>query len=168
MLTATVTPGEIENTLGAGGTLTAEEAVEVKIPEDALPDAVEPKLELPKAEEAAAEVPAEVAEPVAETAEAEKPAESAAKTAEPAETAKAEEPAAETEADIAQAEEAALKKSRLKKAFTIFAIIIALFVIAGIIYFFTIGTTNDSSQTINTDETYQYNDIDELIEEMQE
>lgn len=125
----------------------------IEIPEESLPDAVEPKLELPEVEEPAAEAPAETVEAPAETTEA---------------AAETKEPAAEAEEVLAKAEEAALKKSRLKKAFTIFAIIIALFVIAGIIYFFTIGTTNDSSQTVNTDETYQYNDIDELIEEMQE
>jgi 16S rRNA G527 N7-methylase RsmG len=84
------------------------------------------------------------------------------------EAAEAETKEAKAEEVLAEAEAAALKKSRLKKALTIFAIILALFVIAGIIYFFTIGTTNDSSQTVNTDGTYQYNDIDELIEEMQE
>ena len=128
----------------------------IEIPEEALPDAVEPKLELPEVEETPSETTEAPEETVGAPAEA---TEAAAET---------KEPAAEAEEVLAKAEEAALKKSRLKKAFTIFAIIIALFVIAGIIYFFTIGTTNDSSQTVNTDETYQYNDIDELIEEMQE
>ena len=123
--------------------------------------AVEPVLELeptpePKAEEPAAEKPAE--EPAAE-----KPAE------EPVAEKPAEEPAAEpTEEEAAKAAEAAVKKAKRKKAFIIFAIIIALFIVAGIIYFLTVGTTNDASQGPNVDGTHQYNDIEELIEEMQE
>lgn len=59
------------------------------------------------------------------------------------------------------------KKSKLKKAIIIFAIIIILFVGAGVAYFFTIGPSNDASQG-PTDGTHQYNDIDELINEIQE
>ena len=115
---------------------------------------LEPTVEEP-AEEPAAEEPVE--EPAEKPAEepAEKPAEESAPEAKPEEV-------------IAQAEEAKVKKAKRKKAFIIFAIIIALFVVAGIIYFLTVGTTNDASQGPNIDETHQYNDIEELIEEMQE
>lgn len=63
--------------------------------------------------------------------------------------------------------EEAEKKSKLKKALIIFAVIIVLFVGAGVAYFFTIGPANDASQG-PVNETHQYNDIDELIDEMQE
>ena len=127
-----------------------------------------------KAEEKA-EKPAEE-KPVEETTEepaevpAEEPEETQAEKPEaPAEEKPAEE-SAEKPAEVPAEEdaEAAAKKAKRKKAFIIFAVIIALFIIAGIIYFLTIGTTNDASQGPNIDETHQYNDIEELIEEMQE
>ena len=71
--------------------------------------------------------------------------------------------AAVSEASVEELE----KKSKLKKAIIIFAIIIILFVGAGVAYFFTIGPSNDASQG-PTDGTHQYNDIDELINEIQE
>ena len=130
------------------------------------PAAPEAKAEEPaaKAEEPEVEKPAEEA-PVVEEAPAveEAPVEEA-----PAEEAPAEEPAKDAETIAAEAAEAEIKKAKRKKAFLIFGIIIALFLIAGIIYFLTVGTTDDSSQGPNVDETHQYNDIDELIEEMQE
>ena len=117
------------------------------------------------------EVPAEAKEPevVAEPEAAAQPEDSSAETAAETAVVPAETPAGEAaEEIIKEADEAASRKHRLKKAFIVFAIIIALFVIAGIIYFFTMGPTNDASQGLNVDETHQYNDIDELIEEMQE
>ena len=127
--------------------------------------AVTPVLELePTVEEPAEEPKAEAEEEEEEETEPE----AEAPTEEPAET-PAEGSAPEpTEEDQAKAAEAEVKKAKRKKAFIIFAIIIALFVVAGIIYFLTVGTTNDASQGPNIDETHQYNDIDELIEEMQE
>lgn len=135
------------------------------------PSAVE---EAPEAEEAPAEeAPAAEESPVEEPEE--KPAEEApaveetpTEEAPAAEEALAEEPAKDAETIAAEAAEAEIKKAKRKKAFLIFGIIIALFLIAGIIYFLTVGTTDDSSQGPNVDETHQYNDIDELIEEMQE
>lgn len=134
--------------------------IEVVVPEAA---AVLPAIEVPVAEVPAVEVPAvEVPEAITSEADevketAEEPAEAAAETA-------------ETEATVEElvSEQSAVKKRKLKKAIIVFAIIIALFVIAGIIYFFTLGPTTDSSQGPSTDGTHQYNDIDELIDEMQE
>ena len=125
-----------------------EEAPVEEAPAEEAP-AVEPEKEVPEAEE----VPAEEAQAEEEV---------------PAEEAPAEEPAKDAETVAAEAAEAEIKKAKRKKAFLIFGIIIALFLIAGIIYFLTVGTTDDSSQGPNVDETHQYNDIDELIEEMQE
>ena len=123
-----------------------------------------------------AEVPAEEPEKTADeepeipTVEEETPVEEPVEEPEtPAEEKPSEEPAekpAEVPTETTPEEEA--KKAKRKKAFIIFAVIIALFIIAGIIYFLTVGTTNDASQGPNIDETHQYNDIDELIEEMQE
>ena len=135
-----------------------EEAPVEEAPAEEAP-AVEPEKEVPEAEE----VPAEEAQ-----AEEEVPAEETQAEEKPAEEAPAEEPAKDAETIAAEAAEAEIKKAKRKKAFLIFGIIIALFLIAGIIYFLTVGTTDDSSQGPNVDETHQYNDIDELIEEMQE
>ena len=135
-----------------------EEAPVEEAPAEEAP-AVEPEKEVPEAEE----VPAEEAQ-----AEEEVPAEETQAEEKPAEEAPAEEPSKDAETVAAEAAEAEIKKAKRKKAFLIFGIIIALFLIAGIIYFLTVGTTDDSSQGPNVDETHQYNDIDELIEEMQE
>lgn len=141
-------------------------APEAKAEEPAAEPAEEAPVEEPE-EKPAEEAPA-VEETPAEEAE-EKPAEETPTEEAPAaEEAPAEEPAKDAETIAAEAAEAEIKKAKRKKAFLIFGIIIALFLIAGIIYFLTVGTTDDSSQGPNVDETHQYNDIDELIEEMQE
>lgn len=140
-----------------------EEAPVEEAPTEEAP-AVEPEKEVPEAEE----VPAEEAPAEEAQAEEEVPAEETQAEEKPAEEAPAEEPAKDLETIAAEAAEAEIKKAKRKKAFLIFGIIIALFLIAGIIYFLTVGTTDDSSQGPNVDETHQYNDIDELIEEMQE
>ena len=161
------------------------------------PEVEKPAEEAPKAEEAPAaeevpaveevpaeEAPAEVPEekpteeaPVVEEAPTEEaPAEETPTEEAPADEKAEEKPAEEVPAEpakdaetlAAEAAEAEIKKAKRKKAFIIFGIILALFIIAGIIYFLTVGTTDDSSQGPNVDETHQYNDIDELIEEMQE
>ena len=140
---------------------------------------VEPVLELeptPEPEtkaEAAVETEAEAEAKPETEAKPEPEVEPEVPVEKPAEEPKAEpveEPKAElTEEEKAQAaKEAKVKKAKRQKAFIIFAIIIALFVVAGIIYFLTVGTTNDASQGPNIDETHQYNDIEELIEEMQD
>lgn len=72
------------------------------------------------------------------------------------------------EGDSEELSPEALRKKRLKKAFGVLAIIIALFIMAGVAYFFIFGTSNDASQSPNTDSTHEYNDIDELIDEMNE
>ena len=123
------------------------------------------------AEEKAAEPAAdgEASSEQAEEAEADKsPAEE--KAAEPAEE-KAAEPAADGEASSEEKTEetipASERKSKLRKAIIIFSIIIILFIGAGIAYFFVIGPANDASQGPSVDETHQYKDIQEMIDDMQ-
>lgn len=60
------------------------------------------------------------------------------------------------------------KKAKMKKALIIFAAIIALFVILGVVYFFVAGTSNNPTVGPNADETQQYEDIDGLIQDLQE
>ncbi len=59
------------------------------------------------------------------------------------------------------------KKSKLKKALIIFAIIIGLFVLLGIGYFFVFGPTDYPVITPGTGQEQQYKDIDDLIEDLQ-
>lgn len=60
------------------------------------------------------------------------------------------------------------KRARLKKSIIIFGIILAIFAIAAIIYFFVIGPSSDPNVGPNTtDGTQQYNDIDDLIDDLQ-
>lgn len=138
------------------------------------------------AEPAAAE--SETVEPEAEGSESDKaaeaalteeesPAEDKGEESEGSETeeTKSEKPAeaesdesAKAEGDSPELSEAELRKKRLKKAFAVLAVIIALFVLAGVAYFFIFGTSKDASQSPNTDSTHEYNDIDELIDEMNE
>ena len=92
------------------------------------------------------------------------------KAAEPTEE-KAAEPAADGEASSEEKTEetipASERKSKLRKAIIIFSIIIILFIGAGIAYFFVIGPANDASQGPSVDETHQYKDIQEMIDDMQ-
>lgn len=74
----------------------------------------------------------------------------------------------EAESSSPELSEGKLRKKRLIKAFAVLAVIIALFVLAGVAYFFIFGTSKDASQSPNTDSTHEYNDIDELIDEMNE
>jgi len=60
------------------------------------------------------------------------------------------------------------KKAKMKKALIIFAAVIALFVILGVVYFFVAGTSNNPTVGPNADETQQYEDIDGLIKDLQE
>lgn len=62
--------------------------------------------------------------------------------------------------------EEAEKKSKLKKAITIFAIIIVLFILAGIGHLFLFPVDNPIIKS-DTNPEQQYNDIDELIEDLQ-
>ncbi|MBE6029255.1 MAG: hypothetical protein E7226_03775 [Clostridiales bacterium] len=146
-----------------------EEKAEEPAEEKPVEEAAEKPAEVP-AEEPAKEPEVPIVEPETPAVEEEVPAEEPVVEPEaPAEEKPAEEAAekpAVVPAEITSEE--AEKKAKRKKAFIIFAVIIALFIIAGIIYFLTVGTTNDASQGPNIDETHQYNDIDELIEEMQE
>ncbi|MGN0702836.1 MAG: hypothetical protein ACI4KL_06670 [Lentihominibacter sp.] len=75
-------------------------------------------------------------------------------------------PEAEVQPEAEELTEGELRKKRLIKAFAVLAVIIVLFVLAGVAYFFVFGTSNDASQSPNTDSTHEYNDIDELIDEM--
>ena len=104
------------------------------------------------------------------TAAEEQTAEVTSEAGESAAEAPSEENAEETEAGESEKETipAAERKSKLKKAILIFAIIIVLFIGAGIAYFFVIGPANDASQGPAVDETHQYNDIQEMIEDMQD
>lgn len=136
------------------------------------PAAAEPETAEPEAEGSESD---EVAE--ASLTEEESPAEDKGEESEGGETEETEsnEPAeaegdesAKAEGDSPELSEAKLRKKRLIKAFAILAVIIALFVLAGVAYFFIFGTSNDASQSPNTDSTHEYNDIDELIDEMNE
>ena len=136
------------------------------------PAAAEPETAEPEAEGSESDEAAE-----ASLTEEESPAEDKGEESEGGETEETEsnEPAeaegdesAKAEGDSPELSEAKLRKKRLIKAFAILAVIIALFVLAGVAYFFIFGTSNDASQSPNTDSTHEYNDIDELIEEMNE
>ena len=134
------------------------------------PAASEPETAEPEAEGSESDEAAE-----ASLTEEESPAEDKGEESEGGETEETEsnEPAeaegdesAKAEGDSPELSEAKLRKKRLIKAFAILAVIIALFVLAGVAYFFIFGTSNDASQSPNTDSTHEYNDIDELIDEM--
>lgn len=156
----------------------AEKKAEEPVVEE--PKVEEPVVEEPVAEEPAAEIEPAAEEPVVEEAPvAEEPAVEEVATEEP----KAEEPVAEEAkpADPDEITKALLdvegiepedteikRKSKLKKAIIILVIVLAVFVAAGIAYFFIFGPSSDASQSPNTDTTHQYNDIEELIDEMQE
>ena len=136
-------------------------------PAAAEPETAEPEAECSESDEAAE----------ASLTEEESPAEDKGEESEGGETEETEsnEPAeaegdesAKAEGDSPELSEAKLRKKRLIKAFAILAVIIALFVLAGVAYFFIFGTSNDASQSPNTDSTHEYNDIDELIDEMNE
>lgn len=136
------------------------------------PAAAEPETSEPEAEGSESDEAAE-----ASLTEEESPAEDKGEESEGGETEETEsnEPAeaegdesAKAEGDSPELSEAKLRKKRLIKAFAILAVIIALFVLAGVAYFFIFGTSNDASQSPNTDSTHEYNDIDELIDEMNE
>lgn len=123
------------------------------------------------AEEKAAEpAEAKAAEPAADGEASSEQAEEAEADKSPAEE-KAAEPAADGEASSEEKTEetipASERKSKLRKAIIIFSIIIILFIGAGIAYFFVIGPANDASQGPSVDETHQYKDIQEMIDDMQ-
>ncbi|MDD6311416.1 MAG: hypothetical protein PUB09_05775 [Firmicutes bacterium] len=72
------------------------------------------------------------------------------------------------EEEVLAAEEAEEeRKGKLKKSLLIFAAIIAVFAIAAVAYFFVIGPSSNPNIGPNSDGTQQYNDIDELIEDLQ-
>ncbi|MDD6979789.1 MAG: hypothetical protein PUI92_05880 [Firmicutes bacterium] len=136
------------------------------------PAASEPETAEPEAKGSESDEAAE-----ASLTEEESPAEDKGEESEGGETEETEsnEPAeaegdesAKAEVDSPELSESELRKKRLIKAFAILAVIIALFVLAGVAYFFIFGTSNDASQSPNTDSTHEYNDIDELIDEMNE
>jgi len=60
------------------------------------------------------------------------------------------------------------KKAKLKKSLTVFGIIIGAVLVISLIYFAVFGTANDpSSAAPNSTEQQQYEDIDQLIEDLQ-
>lgn len=126
------------------------------------PAAAEPETAEPEAEGSESDEAAETS-----LTEEESPAEDKGEESEGGETEETEgDESAKAEGDSPELSEAELRKKRLKKAFAILAVIIALFVLAGVAYFFIFGTSKDASQSPNTDSTHEYNDIDELIDEM--
>lgn len=59
------------------------------------------------------------------------------------------------------------KKEKLKKSFIVFGIIIAAFVLISVVYYFVIGTSSNPNLGPNSTESQQYDDIDELINDLQ-
>lgn len=60
------------------------------------------------------------------------------------------------------------RQEKLKKSFTVFGIIIAVVIVLSLIYYFVFGTSNDPTPANpNATESQQYNDIDELIDDLQ-
>ncbi len=60
------------------------------------------------------------------------------------------------------------KMERLKKSLKVFGIILGALIAVSIIYYFVFGTANDPTNTNPTNiESQQYDDIDQLIEDMQ-
>ena len=130
-------------------------------------------------------IPAPVAEPservidiMAELSETQPAAEPEVPEVPPVAEAAAQEPipeAAQAGAEAFAAEEEVLaaeeaeeeRKGKLKKSLLIFAAIIAVFAIAAVAYFFVIGPSSNPNIGPNSDGTQQYNDIDELIEDLQ-
>ncbi len=130
----------------------------------------------------AANIPAEAQAETPAKAQAETPAKSQAET--PAKS-QAETPAKEKEVKTEETKiatgkteeiipakvltpEQAEKKSKLKKALIIFSVIIGLFVLLGVGYFFVFGPADDPTINTDTNKEQQYNDIDELIEDLDE
>ena len=60
------------------------------------------------------------------------------------------------------------RQAKLKKSFTIFGIIIAIFIVLSLILYFVFGTSSDPAPSNpSSTESQQYNDIDELINDLQ-
>lgn len=60
------------------------------------------------------------------------------------------------------------RQEKLKKSFTVFGIIIVVVIVLSLIYYFVFGTSNDPTPANpNATESQQYNDIDELIDDLQ-
>lgn len=93
------------------------------------------------------------------------PSEDAEKVPEPSEdTEKAPEPSEDAEKAPADPE----KKRKIKKSFIIFGIVIIVFAAAAAIVYAVFGSSDSSSQiTPNVTETQQYDDIDDIINDLQ-
>lgn len=139
----------------------------------------EEAVEEPVAEETPAEVPATEETAAEETPKepvAEEQTEDAEKTAETETPADAEKPADADELTKAlldvegiNPEDTEVKrKGKLKKSIIVLVVVLLVFLAASIAYFFILGPSTDASQSPNTDTTHQYNDIEELIDEMQD
>lgn len=60
------------------------------------------------------------------------------------------------------------KSARKKKSFIVFGIILVIFAVVCAIYFFVFGTSEDPSQIVpNATESQQYDEIDEIINDLQ-
>ena len=152
----------LEETAKRADDTTGEESTGEKI------DSVETEEAPAESEEAPAEseeAPAESEEAPAESEEA--PAESEEAPAESEEAPAESEEAPAEKVSVEENAEAQSRKIKFKKSITVFAIIIALFIVAGVVYYFTIGLPTETTPSDGQD-THQYNDIQELIDEMQE
>lgn len=121
-------------------------------------------------EETVAEAPVDTAEEVPAAEEKASEAEAAEEKSEDNKTAEAEEltKALMEVEEIESKDSDSKRKVRLKKSIIILIAVLVVSLIAGIAYFFILGPSSDSSQSPNTDTTHQYNDIEELIDEMEE
>ena len=114
-------------------------------------------------EETAEEQPAETTEEQpAETAE---PAQPAEENADGRESAESQEPEESQESEEPEDPE---KKRKLKKSLIVFAIVVGVIAVLALVYFLVFGT-HDEPSPINpsTDASQTYQDIDEVIEDMQ-
>lgn len=73
----------------------------------------------------------------------------------------------ETAGDASDSQPNLQKKAKLKKSLLIFGLIIALFVLMSYCYFFFIAPNADTQTDPNANESQQYEDIDELINDLQ-
>ncbi len=157
----------------------AEEPAKVEVQEEAKTEPVADTKESTKVTENA-EISDEMSEMIKATValneeRAKKEAEKAAKKARKKAIKEAKKngtPLPEEENDISASEDTPpvdpVKQAKIKKSLKVFAIIIAAFIVCAGIYYFVFGTNNAPSDTNpgNT-ESQQYDDIDQLIEDLQ-
>ena len=143
-----------------------------------------PAEETPTVEEAPAETPATEEAPVAEVPTEETPAEEPILTAKERKRKEKEQRKADKEAakrekqarkaggqvayeETSAAADPALNSARFKKGIIIFLIILAVFALLGVAYWFLIGPASDPQIGPNTTDQTQYNDIDDMINDLE-